>query len=91
VSLRSVADIGIATPQTSSRPRALLHAVAPEGPEGAPLFWDVGEAEGREPQEAIPDMDVIGTPGHREGAKTAPAGLAVEQGGCLDDVGVEHL
>src|SRR6476620_5999994 len=86
--------MGSPTPQMSSRPIAFahggLHLVAPERPERLPVLGNVSEREAGPLQEAVPDMDVVGIPAHRQGIEAASARVAVEQGGRVEGVGIEQ-
>ena len=88
-------DIGSPTPQMSSRPMASRTAGCTwshqKDQNAVPLLRNIGEGEAGALQEAVPDMDVIGNPAHRQRIETAPARLAVEQHGHLDGVGIEQV
>ena len=79
----------------SSRPRALRTAGCTwshqKDQNASHSLRDVGEGEAGALQEAVPDMDVVGRPAHRQRIEAAPAGLAVEQGGHVDGVGIEQV
>ena len=68
-----------------------LDLIAPEGPEGVPLFRDVREREAGALEQALPDVDVVGREPHGQQVEATPAGRPVEQGDALERIRIEQV
>jgi hypothetical protein len=56
-----------------------------------PVAWDVVEREARLPQEALPDVDVVGRAADRQAVNRLLSSLRIEQRHALEGIRVEQV